>query len=50
LEITEIKDAEAANALTLRFPDIGLITAPNLLYTSAPVFPLKNAANWIAMS
>jgi hypothetical protein len=40
LEITEIKDAEAANALTLRFPDLGLITVPNLLYASTPAFPL----------
>ncbi|MDJ0858844.1 MAG: MBL fold metallo-hydrolase [Dinoroseobacter sp.] len=48
VEISEIKDAEAANTLTFHFPDAGLIVAQDLLYASAHAFPLGNTPNWIA--
>ncbi len=48
VEIAEVKDCEASNALTFHFPEAGLMIVQDLMYASAHAFPLGKHDNWIA--
>ena len=48
VEIAEVKDCEASNALTFHFPEAGLMIVQDLMYANAHAFPLGKHENWIA--